>query len=115
MSSTSLSFRLGPDDVRSLRGGLSRAAFAKRLGVTPHTVYRWELPDGAKEARRPRGPELERLEHASSQPHGTTAFAGSWDQGDEPRRPSSRLPRIDHGVDRFFIAPQRRATSPTGT
>jgi len=51
-----------PETVRALRGSLSRAAFAQRLGVTPHTVYRWELPDGSKEARRPRGGELEKLE-----------------------------------------------------
>src|SRR4051794_26532854 len=47
--------------VRALRGGESRAAFARRLGVTAHTVYRWELPDGAEEARRPRGEVLERI------------------------------------------------------
>jgi hypothetical protein len=40
---------------------LSRAAFARQVGVTPHTVYRWELPDTAAEARRPRGAELLRL------------------------------------------------------
>ena len=34
MSSTAL----GPDAIRDLRGGLSRAAFAKRLGVTPQQV-----------------------------------------------------------------------------
>jgi DNA-binding transcriptional regulator YiaG len=50
-----------PEEVRLLRGTESRAAFARRVGVTPHTVYRWELPDGAAEARRPRGAELERL------------------------------------------------------
>jgi hypothetical protein len=47
--------------VRALRGSESRAAFARRLGVTPHTIYRWELPDDAAEARRPRGEVLERL------------------------------------------------------
>jgi predicted ATP-dependent protease len=56
-----MSQAMGPDAVRTLRGTQSRAAFAQRVGVTPHTVYRWELPDGAKEARRPRGAELERL------------------------------------------------------
>src|SRR6185369_7205572 len=48
-------------EVRKLRGDASRAAFAKRLGVTPNTVYRWELPEGSSEARRPRGVELEKL------------------------------------------------------
>jgi Sigma-54 interaction domain len=52
----------GPQRVRALRGELTRAAFARRVGVTPQTVYRWELADGAREARRPRGAELERLE-----------------------------------------------------
>jgi hypothetical protein len=49
---------------------------------------------------------------ASSQPHGTTAYAGSWDQGGESKRPAVRVPRIDHGVDRFFTAPQRREGAP---
>ena len=47
--------------VRQLRGDASRAAFAKQLGVTPNTVYRWELPEGSSEARRPRGVELAKL------------------------------------------------------
>ncbi|XXF77584.1 sigma-54 dependent transcriptional regulator [Myxococcaceae bacterium GXIMD 01537] len=46
---------LGPEAIRALRGALSRAAFARQLGVTPLTVYRWELPDAAAQARRPRG------------------------------------------------------------
>ncbi|QSQ20718.1 sigma-54-dependent Fis family transcriptional regulator [Pyxidicoccus parkwayensis] len=46
---------LGPDVIRALRGEQSRAAFARLLGVTPLTVYRWELPDEAPQARRPRG------------------------------------------------------------
>ena len=45
----------GPEAIRALRGDLSRAAFARQLGVTPLTVYRWELPDAAPQARRPRG------------------------------------------------------------
>ncbi len=47
--------------IRALRGAESRAAFAARLGVTANTVYRWELPEGAAEARRPRGAALSRL------------------------------------------------------
>jgi predicted ATP-dependent protease len=46
---------LGPEVIRALRGEQSRAAFARLLGVTPLTVYRWELPDEAPQARRPRG------------------------------------------------------------
>jgi hypothetical protein len=53
---------VGPEEIRALRGSLSRAAFARQLSVTPLTVARWELPDGNKEARRPRGKILERLQ-----------------------------------------------------
>jgi DNA-binding transcriptional regulator YiaG len=52
---------ISPMTIRALRGGESRAAFAARLGVTANTVYRWELPDDATEARRPRGSALARL------------------------------------------------------
>ncbi len=45
----------GPEAIRALRGERSRAAFARQLGVTPLTVYRWELPQAAPQARRPRG------------------------------------------------------------
>ena len=48
--------------IRALRGALSRAAFARQLGVTAHTVYRWELPDEAEESRRPRGDVLQKLQ-----------------------------------------------------
>ncbi|MEO8182840.1 MAG: sigma-54 dependent transcriptional regulator [Deltaproteobacteria bacterium] len=51
-----------PELIRELRGGASRAAFARQLGVTPHTVYRWELPLGAAQARRPRGTQLSKLQ-----------------------------------------------------
>ncbi len=53
--------QLSPERIRDLRGAASRAAFARRLGVTPHTIYRWELPADASESRRPRGAELEKL------------------------------------------------------
>ena len=62
---------LGPDDVRALRGDLSRADFARKVGVTPLTVYRWELPDGAAESRRPRGAVAERLRRVVG--HGTAS------------------------------------------
>lgn len=42
-----------PEEVRDLRGDLTRAAFADIVGVTPLTVYRWELPTDEKESRRP--------------------------------------------------------------
>ena len=50
-----------------LRGERSRAAFAKLIGVSPLTVYRWELPSDAAEARRPRGRILERLRRLAAQ------------------------------------------------
>ncbi len=57
---------ISPEHVRQLRGGESRAAFARRVGVTANTVYRWELPEESAEARRPRGAQLERLTRLSS-------------------------------------------------
>ncbi|WP_304466073.1 sigma-54 dependent transcriptional regulator [Vitiosangium sp. GDMCC 1.1324] len=51
----------GPEAIRALRGELSRAAFARQLGVTPLTVYRWELPEAAPQARRPRGRVVQAL------------------------------------------------------
>ncbi|RYE91685.1 MAG: XRE family transcriptional regulator, partial [Myxococcales bacterium] len=57
-----------PAWVRQLRGPLSRAAFARQLGVTPQTIYRWELPADAREARRPRGLERARLEQIAAGP-----------------------------------------------
>ena len=50
-----------PSEIRELRGALSRAEFAEALGVTALTVYRWELPPGSPELRRPRGKVLARL------------------------------------------------------
>src|SRR5690348_3868465 len=52
---------ISSEQIRELRGSASRAAFAKRLGVTGNTIYRWELPEDAREARRPRGAELDKL------------------------------------------------------
>jgi len=50
-----------PDGIRSLRGDHSVASFAHQLGVTPLTIYRWELPEHADESRRPRRASRERL------------------------------------------------------
>ncbi|MCY1073760.1 sigma-54-dependent transcriptional regulator [Archangium lansingense] len=52
---------MGPEAIRALRGEQSRASFARQLGVTPLTVYRWELPEEAAQARRPRGRVMEAL------------------------------------------------------
>ena len=46
---------ISPEEIRELRGGMSRAAFAERLGVTAQTIYRWELPEGAKDDGVERG------------------------------------------------------------
>jgi MoxR-like ATPase len=48
-------------EIRALRGSLSRAAFARQLGVSALTVLRWELPEDSKEARRPRPRMVEAL------------------------------------------------------
>ncbi|HTV18249.1 MAG TPA: sigma 54-interacting transcriptional regulator [Polyangiaceae bacterium] len=109
---------IGPERVRELRGSASRAAFARRLGVTPHTVYRWELPDEAAEARRPRGEALQKLlalggeapeppsargaanaSHASSP--GVVALA--------ERRLSSDVAAVLPSLERSFAADPRRA------
>jgi hydrogenase-4 transcriptional activator len=50
-----------PERIRQIRGDLSRAAFAEMLGVTALTVYRWELPPDAPEARRPRAAAAKRI------------------------------------------------------
>src|SRR5689334_14245399 len=67
--------------IRALRGSLSRAAFARQLGVTAHTVYRWELPDGAEEARRPRGDVLEKLQRLAAGVPLSRASGGSAAEG----------------------------------
>ena len=64
---------IGPETVRALRGTSTRAEFARRLGVTPNTVYRWELPESAAEARRPRGADLLKLRQLVSDPSAARA------------------------------------------
>lgn len=59
---------LSAAQIRALRGESSRAGFARRLGVTALTVYRWELPDSASEARRPRGRGRQRLRAYAAPP-----------------------------------------------
>jgi hypothetical protein len=51
-----------PAAIRTLRGSQSRAVFARAVGVTAQTVYRWELPPERAESRAPRGVERKRLE-----------------------------------------------------
>jgi hydrogenase-4 transcriptional activator len=107
-----------PERVRELRGGASRAAFARRVGVTPHTVYRWELADGAAEARRPRGTELRKLrelggssasglEVTSSRGGGSALGAGRAEV--EERVAAEDVAVVLPTVERAFFAEPRRA------
>jgi DNA-binding transcriptional regulator YiaG len=115
-----------PARVRELRGGESRAAFARRIGVTPHTVYRWELPEDAAEARRPRGAELlELLELAGEAPARVpargAATAGTSTGSARPARSAVSSPEVAlravsddiaavlPTVERSFSADPRRA------
>jgi Sigma-54 interaction domain len=109
---------IAPARVRELRGSDSRAAFARRLGVTPHTVYRWELPEDAAEARSPRGAVLRRLldltgeEHADpSRARVTTSpgVAGSAASRGAARAPSEDIAVVLPTVERSFSADPRRA------
>src|SRR5687767_10234264 len=52
----------GPSAIRRLRGSLSPAELAARVGVSELTVRRWELPDEHPEARRPRRASRAKLE-----------------------------------------------------
>ena len=88
---------LGPEQIRALRGGLSRAAFARQVGVTPLTVYRWELPDSAPQARRPRGRVAKVLRQLAQQgrtalPSPSPARAGG--RAPEPLLPEEREPLL---------------------
>ncbi len=60
-------------EIRAIRGSLSRAAFARLLGVTSLTVLRWELPDDNKEARRPRARMVEALRKLAAEGVGTVS------------------------------------------
>jgi hypothetical protein len=98
-----------PDRVRELRAGRSRAAFARLLGVTPNTVYRWELPDGAPESRTPRGAELEKLSRLlrgqALEPSANAEKAppAAYHEGDGEALTQSLL-----GVERIFNGEARR-------
>jgi hydrogenase-4 transcriptional activator len=108
-----------PARVRELRGGASRAVFARRVGVTPHTVYRWELPDGAAEARRPRGTELRKLLELGGAPVASGsegAASSSGGSGPEARRiergeraGAEDIALVLPTIERAFFADPRRA------
>ncbi|MCX5740924.1 MAG: hypothetical protein NT062_00325, partial [Proteobacteria bacterium] len=99
-----------PSEIRSLRGSLTRAAFAAQLGVNAHTVYRWELPEASAHARRPRGAMLARLDHLAraATPDPTTAalqrvLEGQWHDAE------NTFLRMQREAD-----PERRAHASTG-
>ncbi|MEZ4458280.1 MAG: sigma 54-interacting transcriptional regulator [bacterium] len=71
---------MSPEEIRDLRGDLSREEFAAAIGVTPLTVYRWELPTQEKESRRPQRRLQRRL----------LEFAGATSPG--PTSPGSTSP-----------------------
>jgi tetratricopeptide (TPR) repeat protein len=64
-------------EIRAIRGSLSRAAFARLLGVTSLTVLRWELPDDNKEARRPRARMVEALRKLATEGVGAKGSAAA--------------------------------------
>jgi hypothetical protein len=97
---------ISAERVRELRGAESRAAFARRLGVTPNTVYRWELPEGAPEARRPRGVELEKLSRLAS----GLLLAPSNDRAPQPAL-ADDLAKSLLGVERVLNGEARRGQS----
>jgi tetratricopeptide (TPR) repeat protein len=70
-------------EIRAIRGSLSRAAFARLLGVTSLTVLRWELPDDNKEARRPRARMVEALLKLKQRSLGAEAPASPSGDADE--------------------------------
>jgi len=61
-----------PTAIRDLRGERSRASFADLVGVSPLTIYRWELGEDETESRRPRKKSRRRLDElAGSKAPGT--------------------------------------------
>jgi predicted ATP-dependent protease len=65
------------DQIRAIRGDKTRAELARLLGVTPLTVYRWELPPSAAQARRPRRAMQKKLHQlaAAAKPEAQTVSA----------------------------------------
>jgi transcriptional regulator with AAA-type ATPase domain len=74
---------MDPAQIRAIRGELSRAAFARLLGVTALTVLRWELPPDSKEARRPRAKMIEALRRLAAEGVGLGAKAGAVDEEED--------------------------------
>src|SRR3954468_16094962 len=74
--------RVTPAEIRRLRGERTQAAFAAEVGVQPHSVYRWELPEGSPHARQPRGRSLARLQALAAR--GQPAITPAADHGAAP-------------------------------
>jgi transcriptional regulator with XRE-family HTH domain len=70
-------------EIRAIRGNLSRAAFAKLLGVTSLTVLRWELGSDNKEARRPRPKLVEALQRLAAEGVGSSGESGPSDDEED--------------------------------
>jgi hypothetical protein len=89
---------MDPEEIRAIRGSLSRAAFARLLGVTPLTVLRWELPEGSKEGRRPRARMIETLRQLAAQGVGAAGGpAGEHDDDEtdaEASEPANEAPSV---------------------
>ncbi len=83
---------MSPTEIRSIRGSLSRAAFARLLGVTALTVLRWELPEGSKEARRPRPKMIEALRKLAADGIPAAAASAVSDEDDDLEDASEPLP-----------------------
>jgi predicted ATP-dependent protease len=90
---------MDPREIRAIRGALSRAAFARLLGVSELTVLRWELVEDNKEARRPRPKMIEALQQLASAGVGRAPVAGDAadeddedDDASEPVRVAARAP-----------------------
>jgi hypothetical protein len=104
---------MNPQEIRAIRGSLSRAAFARLLGVTSLTVLRWELSDDNKEARRPRPKMVEALRRLAAEGVGTRTVLedvadDSEDDDDEVSEPASPPPRVVATEGRALTADELR-------
>jgi hypothetical protein len=81
-----------PEDIRAIRGSLTRAAFSRLLGVKPLTVLRWELPDDSKEARRPRPEMVEKLRELAAEGVGLDG-GGDEDEDEDASEPVASVAR----------------------
>jgi predicted ATP-dependent protease len=82
--------------------------------VTPHSVYRWELPPDSAEARRPRGTELRKLlelagEGAEPAPGSVAAGRAAHASARVERRVAEDIAAVLPTVERSFSADPRRA------